>query len=62
MTLLDKLKISSIEGHGIEGARVAHFAFADGQIAYTTELELKELVFKLEVWCKQIRLEMGSIH
>ena len=63
MTLLDKLRVLCGVKGGIEGAKVLHFALAeDGSMAYLAELPVEELIFEMEKWCRQARLEMGAIH
>lgn len=45
-----------------EVARLAYFAFADGDGAFISELELDELVPLLEEWCRNRRIEMGQVN
>jgi hypothetical protein len=46
---------------GVESQMVI-FAFADKENAFLSEIETEELVPLLEEWCRQQRLEMGSVH
>ena len=70
MKLLNSL-VEVIESQQLKGiraredgevARLVHFAFDEnGNNAYLSELELEELVPLLEEWCKQRRIEMGTV-
>ena len=63
MTLLEALVDTMKDAGGVEGARLAHFAFShNGSNAYLSQIERDELVPLLEEWCKQQRNEMGTVH
>jgi hypothetical protein len=63
MTLLEVLVERMKMYGGIDGAKVAHFAFSDdGVVAFLSEIEEYELIMLLEEWCRVRREGMGSIH
>jgi hypothetical protein len=67
MELLDALvevvgSLKGIKTRENDIARLVHSAFDENSDnAYLSELELEELVPLLEEWCKQRRIEMGTV-
>jgi len=63
MTLLEALvEATQTQPITVTHARLAFFAFGDGETAYLSELENEDLLPLLEEWCAARRAEMGRVH